>query len=100
VAVSLDGRTVKLWKSGTGVGTEAHEDHSSHVSALAFSLAGELLVAATLDRKVTLWDVDARAVLQTLKVDAVLRTLSFSDDGLRLIESAIPLVSFHSSANS
>ncbi|XP_014553890.1 hypothetical protein COCVIDRAFT_28947 [Bipolaris victoriae FI3] len=81
VASAADGRTVKLWKVGTRAETEAFEGNSSHVSALAFSLDGKLLAAATHDRTVTLWDVNAGAVIQTLNADAVLRILSFSDDG-------------------
>lgn len=42
---------------------------------------GKLLVSASYDRTVKLWDASLGAILQTLEVSAIVQTLSFSDNG-------------------
>jgi len=43
-----------------------------------------VLASASNDRTVQLWDAGTGAALETFKVDAVIETLSFSDDGRSL----------------
>jgi WD40 repeat protein len=54
--------------------------HSHWVNAVAFSPDGKLLASASY-KTVRLWNAGSGAVLQTLKVDAVVQMLAFSDDG-------------------
>ncbi|PMD28771.1 WD40 repeat-like protein, partial [Hyaloscypha variabilis F] len=78
---SASDETVKLWDAGSGVVLQTLEGHSGHVNAMAFSPDGKLLASASDDKTVKLWDAGSGAALQTLEVDAVVQTLSFSNDG-------------------
>ncbi len=60
------------------------EGHLSYVNAVAFPPDGKLLASASVDSTVKPWDVGSGAVLQTLEVDSVIKSLSFFDDGVLL----------------
>ncbi|KAF4631213.1 hypothetical protein G7Y89_g6927 [Cudoniella acicularis] len=57
------------------------EGHSSYVYAVAFSPDSKTLASASHNETIKLWDAGSGAVLQTLKVDFYVFSLSFSDDG-------------------
>lgn len=58
------------------------EGHSNMVSDVIFSLDGKLVVSASADRTIRLWDAASGAALQTLRghLDFV-NTVAFSPDG-------------------
>jgi WD40 repeat protein len=58
---------------------------------MAISPDSKLLALASWDKTVKLWDTKSGATLETLKVDKVIRTLSFSDDGTFLQTNRGPL---------
>jgi WD40 repeat protein len=74
-------KTVKLWDVGSGAELQTLRGHLDWVNAMAFSQDGKILASASSDGTVKLWDASSGAELQTLEVDAVVLTLSFSDDG-------------------
>ena len=75
---------VKLWDTSTGVALQTLEGHSESVSSVAFSPDGKVLASASGDGTVKLWNTSTGEVLQRLVVDAVIRTVSFTDDGTLL----------------
>ncbi|MCJ1426480.1 hypothetical protein MMC29_004383 [Sticta canariensis] len=81
LASASDDWTVKLWDAGTGAALQTLEGHSHSVYAVAFSPDGKVLASASDDRTVKLWGASTGAALQTLEVDAVIESVSFTEDG-------------------
>jgi hypothetical protein len=78
-------KTIKLWEAGTGAALQTLKSHLDEVTAVAFSPDGKVLASASYDKTVKLWEADTGAALQTHHVNTVVRTLSFSDDGVLLL---------------
>ena len=76
--------TVRLWDSVTGAALQTLEGHSGFVNAVAISPDGGLAASASDDSTVRLWNSATGAALQTVEVGVVIRSLSFSSDGLYL----------------
>jgi WD40 repeat protein len=73
-----------LWEASTGAALQTLRGHSDNVIAVAFSPDGKQLASASRDETVMLWDASEGAAIQIIKTNAVIRTVSFSDDGTSL----------------
>jgi WD40 repeat protein len=93
LASASSDKTVKLWDASSGAVLQSFEGHLKSVDAVAFSPDGKLLASTSRDETVKLWDASSGALLQTLKVDtdAVIWTISFSNDGSFLNTNRGPL---------
>jgi WD40 repeat protein len=73
-----------VWEARTGGLRQTLEGHENWVAAVAFSPDGTTLASASDDDTVKLWEARTGALRQTFDTDAVLYTLSFSEDGTLL----------------
>ncbi|KAF1952748.1 hypothetical protein CC80DRAFT_392256, partial [Byssothecium circinans] len=60
------------------------EGHTSRVSSVAFSAAGDRLAAASGDETVRMWDAKTGQPLHTLELGSQVQNLAFSSDGFYL----------------
>ena len=60
------------------------EGHTDTVLVVAVSPHAKLVVSASRDKTIRLWDSSTRAALQTLEIKSSIRRLSISQDGLYL----------------
>jgi eukaryotic-like serine/threonine-protein kinase len=97
VAFSRDGRrlasgtwggSVRVWDAGVGgepLCTFPESQDSRHpVTALAFGPNDELLITASFNRRVDVWDTTTGALRRTLKHNRLVLGAAFSRDGRRL----------------
>jgi len=84
LASASDNLTVKLWEARSGVALQTLKGHSDDIRVIAFSPDSRTLASASDDLTVKMWDARSGAALQMIQVDAVVNTLSFSDDGTYL----------------
>jgi len=97
-----DDYTVRVWNIATGTLQYTLRGHSNRVNSVVISPDGQLLVSASQDRTAMFWDTATGAARGTLKLDVVIRNLSFSasgqylktDRGVLDISSFRPGVSF------
>jgi hypothetical protein len=61
------------------------EGHPAYVSAAAFLPDGKVLASASYNKTVKLWEAGTGTELHTHRVEAVVSTLSFSNDGVLLL---------------
>ncbi len=68
-------RPSKLWDTKSRAALETLKGHSGYVNAVMFSPHARMLVSASSDGAVKLWDIRLGAMLQLMQVDAVVYTL-------------------------
>jgi WD40 repeat protein len=77
-----------------GTALKTLKGHSDWVYSVAFSPNSKLLASTSGEATVKLWDARSGAALQTFKVDAVVQTLSFSDDKTYIQTDKGPLYNY------
>lgn len=77
-------KTVRLWETATGAALLTLKGHWDQFNTVAFSLDSKLLASALFDEPVRLWELGTSTALQKFEVNAIVRTLSFSDNGSSL----------------
>jgi WD40 repeat protein len=85
VASASDGKTVKLWDTGTGNEQHTLQGHFGLVRAVVFSPDSKTVASASEDSTVKLWDVGTGSELRTFQVHDHISTLDYSNDGSTLI---------------
>jgi hypothetical protein len=75
-------KMVKLLEAGTGAALQTLQGHLDLITALSFSPDSKLLTSASHDKTVKLWEAGTSTELHTHRVEAVVSTLSFSNDGV------------------
>lgn len=85
LALGFDDKTVRLRDTLTGVPQHILKGHNRAVRAVAFSPDGQLLASVSDDETVRLWNTQTGALQCTLWGQGSTTTLSFSNDGSRLI---------------
>jgi hypothetical protein len=78
-------KMVKLLEAGTGAALQTLQGHLDLVTALSFSPDSKLLTSASHDKAVKLWEARTGTELHTHRVEAVVSTLWFSNDGVLLL---------------
>ena len=79
VALALGDGTVRLFDPGTGV-AKGQLAVGSAVGTVRWSPSGHLLVTASKDRLVRVWDMATRTVVQTIGQSAVIDDVAWLDD--------------------
>jgi WD40 repeat protein len=80
---------IRLYNFQTGEMVAAFHGHADIVHSLAFSPDGGMLVSASYDKTVRLWDVANRKSLHVLGGHSdVVYTVAFSPDGLRVVSGS------------
>jgi WD40 repeat protein len=94
LASALDDDKIRLWNTNLGRSLRTYKGHAKTIHALAFSMDGKTLASASDDETIKLWDTKSQMLLQTLEVDSVIGSLSFSDDRtlLRTDRGSLPTV--------
>lgn len=81
LAAGLRNGTVLLWDTNTQMPLGKLTGTTQPISALAFSLDGQLLLAADLDGNITLWDRPTTSKLLSWKVPGSVHGIAFAPDG-------------------
>ena len=93
VAFSRDGRniisgskdeTIRVWDVETGRPVRVLRGHSGNVECLSLSADGMRLASCSNDRTVRVWDIATGQEVHTLKPDAIVFSVAFGPDSLRL----------------
>jgi WD40 repeat protein len=85
VASGADDKTVNIWDAGTGSAIRTLQGHGDWVRAVAFSPDGKLVASGSSDKTVNIWDTSTGDVKQTLRIDAIVDTISFDTTGSYLL---------------
>lgn len=89
VAGIVDDRKIKLFNGETGQEVATLTGHDAAVVYLTFSPDGKTLASAAKDNTVRLWDSTSGKAIQTIKLQATPKALSYAGDGRYLLADTI-----------
>ena len=76
LATSSDDKTAKIWNLGSNEAIMTLEGHSKSVKGIAFSPDGKQVATGAFEGTVKIWDIDAETIIQKLKSQRRLATLT------------------------
>jgi WD40 repeat protein len=85
VAGVVDERKIKLFNGETGQEITTLADHTGPVVCMTFGPDGKTLASAAKDNTVRLWEAASGKPIQTIKLQAAPRALSYARDGRYLL---------------
>lgn len=88
VATASSDNTIKIWSTETGETIRTLNGHSDNVNAIDFSPDGELLVSASDDGMVSIWDWQNGRRLGSVSAGGKANDAKFSKDGTKFAAAA------------
>jgi len=80
---------VEIWEVDTGKFIKGLEGHSGAIDIIAFSPDGRKLATASVDKTVTLWDVNSGKTIRSFKHPSLVNSIAFSPDSQILASGSL-----------
>jgi pre-mRNA-processing factor 19 len=84
LATGSEGNVIRIWDLKSQKNVVTFEGHKGHISDLCFSENGYYLTTAALDEQLKLWDLRGPKNINSIKLDAPIRRMTFDHSGTYL----------------